>query len=65
MKEDPAQFVVSEILSSLEYSLDRGEMEPPIKEVLPRIRYTDKRVKSFVVKLRGGIKVEISGTIIK
>jgi hypothetical protein len=61
--EDPVQFVVSELLSDFEHSLDIGDYSP-IVDVEPHIRYTDDRVTSFRVKLKDGRAVEITGRLV-
>jgi len=62
-KEDPVQFVMSELLSDFQHSLDQADYSPIIG-VEPSIRYTDKRVKSFIVKLTGGRRVKITGKLL-
>lgn len=56
--------VVTDICAAVEYLVDRGEMDG-IDEVLTHVRYTNNRVDSFDVKVRGGSVVRITAEVVK
>lgn len=64
--EDPVQLVMTCICSDFEHSLDQaGDDYLPIENVETPIRYTNKRIKSFVILLNNGQRVKVTGELLK